>query len=113
MDLRILKNEFDAGDGSFLISIKGHMHWDVEAFDRLCSAMAQYCRETPGTDVQLERWAAQGFWYVPWFVRNWTSHPNFPRDLPVTYYENAYQQLDDLAFSYFFGYGDPKSELGL
>ncbi len=106
MDLQILNNEFDAGDGSFLISIRGDMVWDVEAFDRLSGAMAQYCREASGTSAHLERWVAQGFWYVPWFVRDWTSHPNFPRDLPATYYDGAYRQLDDLAFSYFFGHGD-------
>lgn len=104
MDLQVLRNEFEAGDGSFLITIRANMIWNVDAFDRLSKAMEQYCQETSGTSAQLERWLAQGFWYVPDFVRDWTSHPNFPRALPATYYESAYRQLDELAFWFFFGY---------
>ncbi len=46
---------------------------------------------------------AVGFWYIPSFVRDWTTHEHFPRvDLPE-YYEKAYQRLEMLAYWFFFG----------
>ncbi|WP_296739456.1 hypothetical protein [Mesorhizobium sp.] len=110
MDLHVLTNEFEAGDGSFLITIRPNMIWDIEAFDRLTDAMEQYCRVHGGSQT-LERWVAQGFWYVPGFICNWTSHPNFPRAFPTTYYETAYRRLDDLAYWYFCGHSGHAEDL--
>lgn len=102
MDLQVLRNEFEAGDGSFLITIRPNMIWDVQAFDRLSKAMEDYCRAHDGSQT-LERWVAEGFWYVPGFVRNWTTHPEFPRPLAAICYDIAYRRLDDLADWYFLG----------
>ena len=46
---------------------------------------------------------ANGFWYVPSFVREWTTHPNFPRVHSTEYYQKAYERLDDLAYWFFYG----------
>jgi hypothetical protein len=59
------------------------------AFSRLVAAM--------------ERWIAEGFWYYQGFVRDWTSHPNFPRPYGESYYEVAYKRLSDLAYWMFMG----------
>jgi hypothetical protein len=60
----------------------------------------------------LDRWMAEGFWYVPSFVRDWTTHPNFPRIHNAEYYQKAYQRLDDLAYWFFFGESPYLNESG-
>lgn len=100
--LAVLKHEFDAEEGSFLIQLRPNMEWDKEAFSRLVAAMQVCCRESEKKRT-LPRWIANGFWYIPSFVKDWVSHPNFPRAYPSDYYERAFQRLDDLAYWYFFG----------
>jgi len=99
--LEILSNEFEAGPDSFLIKLRPDLVWDRIAFTRLTDAMRACCERQSGTDV--ERWIARGFWYVPRFVREWTTHPDFSKTEPTKYYDDAYQLLDDLAFWFFFG----------
>ena len=84
--------------------------WNLDAFSRLTGAMAECCRVREGEDV-LDRWEANSFWYLSWFVKQWTTHPNFPREWSNEYYERAYRRLEDLAFWYFMGtspYADGK-----
>ena len=100
--LSVLRNEFEAGEGSFLIQLRPHLVWDRASFTRLIAAMQQCCEESSKADT-LERWMAEGFWYVPRFVRDWTTHPAFPRVHPAAYFEKAYQRLDNLAYWFFFG----------
>ena len=100
--LEILRYEFEAGSESFLIKLRPGLEWDKAAFTRLSSAM-KVCCERQSNAESVERWVARGFWYIPRFVRDWTSHPNFPKVYPGEYYEQAYQRLDDLAFWFFFG----------
>jgi hypothetical protein len=95
--LCILKNEFDAGDGSFLIKLRPNLEWDKDAFTRLICAMQMYCEQRRKSEM-VEFWLAQGFWFIPGFVRDWTSHPDFPRVHSQEYYEKAYRRLDDLAW---------------
>ena len=101
--VRVLRNEFEAGENSFLIQLRPNMIWDRDAFSRLVSAMEDCCRESADLPT-MERWMAQGFWYVPNFIRVWTTHPEFPRPHPADYYERAYRRLDDLAHWFFFGH---------
>lgn len=63
--------------------------------------------------TMLPRWIAEGFWYVPTFTRDWTSHPAWERVIArePEYYQKAYQRLDDLA-SWFFD-GHPSWGAGL
>jgi hypothetical protein len=64
--------------------------------------MESCCRGTADDDV-LDRWVANGFWYLSWFVKQWTTHSGFPRRHPKEYYDEAYRLLDDLAYWYFMG----------
>jgi len=100
--MTILRNEFDAGDGSFLIKWRPNLEWDKAVFNRLISAM-NLCAENNASDSKLERWVAKGFWFVPRFVREWATHPNFQKVHAADYYEKALTRLDDLAYWYFMG----------
>jgi hypothetical protein len=100
--LVVLKHEFEAGDQSFLLKIRVWLDWDRTAFTQLITAMHTYCLKHAGAKL-VERWLAEGFWYIPIFTRDWTSHPNFPRIHGEAYYTEAYQQLDALAFWFFVG----------
>jgi len=101
-NLTILRNEFGADDGSFLIRLRVHLTWDRDAFTRVITAMQTYCEQSDHPDT-LERWIAEGFWFIPRFVRDWTTHENFPREHAAEYYERAFERLDDLAYWYFMG----------
>jgi len=96
-----LQSEFDAEEGSLLLSIRGNLAWDTVALDRLVAAMEACCRAT-AEEKLVERWVAEGFWYVSWFVKDWTSHPNFPRRRTNEYYEAVYEYLNGLAYWFFF-----------
>ncbi len=100
--LAVLRSEFEAHDGSFLIQLRPRLTWDKAAFSRLIAVMEQCCRDYADNDL-LDRWIAQGFWYIPTFVKAWTTHPNFPREHEQAYYDAAYRRLDDLAYWYFWG----------
>lgn len=98
----VLRHEFGAEEGSFLLSLRVRLEWDRNAFDCLLAAMATCCRDQAGAE-KLERWLAEGFWYLSSFVRDWTTHPQFPRSLPEEYYDTAYRRLDELAEWFFTG----------
>jgi len=100
--LDVLRNDLEAGDGSFLIQTRVHLEWDREAFSRLTEAMLVYCEAHTG-DETLERWVASGFYYLSFAVKDWTTHPNFPRPYPPEYYEKAYERLSDLGYYCLFG----------
>jgi hypothetical protein len=100
--LDILRDEFAANEGSFLMELRGELTWNKQSFSRMTTAMEECCKACNGRE-NLERWQAQAFWFIPLFVKQWTSHPNFPRPEPEQYYEKALNRLHDLAFWYFFG----------
>jgi hypothetical protein len=97
----ILRREFDAEEGSFLIQVRCRLEWDWDAFRRLTSAMYDVADEAKG-QPSVETWIAQGFWYCDTFIRNWTSHPNFPRP-PEGAYRDALELLSNLASFLFTG----------
>ena len=98
----VLKREFEAEEGSFLIELRCDLTWNLDSFSRLTTAMEACCRGNESNEA-LERWVANGFWYLSWFVAEWTRHPSFPRSHPDEYYQKAYQRLNDLAFWFFSG----------
>ena len=49
----------------------------------------QFCCEECSESETLNRWMAEGFWYVPTFVRDWTTHPNFPQVHEPEYYQKG------------------------
>ncbi len=94
-DLELLRREFDAEDGSFLIQLRCDFHWDRDGFSRLEQAMRRICAAHETTE-QLDRWLVEGYWYLADFVPSHTSHPNFPRPEPADYYGAALERLHDL-----------------
>jgi hypothetical protein len=103
----VLRFEFDAGPKSFLFELYEKRRWDDRAFARLTEAMRQYLQVHPPAD-SLPRWIAEGFWYLDWFVQSWTKHPAFEGQFPDSYYEEAYDTLNQLAYWLFVG--EPSSD---
>src|SRR5690242_3244583 len=97
--LVILRKEFMVdeleGEDPFLIKIRVQLEWNKEDFSRLITAMQKCCEEFEEREY-LERWIAEGFWYFSTFVKEWTTHPNFPHDHEPEYYTKAYERLDSL-----------------
>ncbi|HEX8612752.1 MAG TPA: hypothetical protein VF800_15805 [Telluria sp.] len=100
--LLVLKEEFQAGDGSFLLELRCDLNWNRKAFVRLVSAMQEYIEKRPESET-LERWIAEGFWHLDHFVKEWCSHASFSRPYEQQYYEDAYERLHDLAYWLFVG----------
>ena len=98
----ILRREFSAEEGSFLLQLRVELVWDREAFSRLTKAMLDYVRTLEDRE-SLPRWAAEGFWYLSGVVRDWSTHANFPRRHPEAYYQAACERLDLLADWLFTG----------
>ena len=107
----ILKHEMVAGEGSFLVKMRVELEWDRAAFSRLTEAMRIYC-DSRVKDAAIERWAASGFYYLSWAVKDWTTHPNFPRPYQTEYYESAYQRLFELGCYFFDGYSPYETGTG-
>jgi hypothetical protein len=113
----VLAHEFSAGEGSFLLQLRVQLIWDKVAFTRLIESMLACCRVYDAHERRaagvgysadtalLPRWLAEGFWYVSWFVRGWTTHPSWAeRTAPEQeYYDAAYERLSDLAYWFFMG----------
>ena len=104
----ILKSEFDAEEGSFLIQVRVGLKWDWDAFRRLTSAMYDVADEVKG-QPSIETWIAEGFWYCDTFIRDWTSHPSLPRP-PEKAYRDALALLGDLASFLFTGLNPYKDD---
>jgi hypothetical protein len=109
--LQILRDEFDAEEGSFLIQMRSELRWDKVAFTRLTEAM-ECCCQAIGEKEMVDRWVAGGFWYLSFTVRDWTTHDQFPQEHGADYYAQAYQRLDDLAFWFFVGESPYQDDLG-
>jgi hypothetical protein len=101
--MAVLRREFTAEPGSFLLKLRIDLEWDRAALSHLERAMRALCVDYSGRD-QLDRWLAEGFFYVSTFVRDHTSQPNFPRPTPESYYEACLMRLWDLADWFFSGY---------
>ncbi|MER5465898.1 hypothetical protein ABT010_35620 [Streptomyces sp. NPDC002668] len=101
----VLRREFDAEEGSFLLRLRGDLEWDRAAFTRLERAMRAACEHSQGNEM-LDRWLVDGFYEVASWVPMWTSHPNFPRPAPAAYYEDCIERISDLASWFFRGWHD-------
>ena len=98
----VLRQQFVGVDGSFLFRLRGEFEWDRDAFSVLISAMRECCEALEGSEV-LERWLAEGFWYLSTFVQGHTMHPHFKRVYSMDYYKRSFKQLFDLADWFFTG----------
>lgn len=97
----ILRREFNAEEGSFILQARVWLKWDWDAFRRLTSAMYDVADEVKGKP-SVETWIAEGFWYCDTFISDWTSHPNFPRP-PEKAHQDAIELVHDLAYLLFTG----------
>jgi hypothetical protein len=95
----VLKREFEAEDGSFLLHVRCDLTWDEVAFRRLTSAMYDVADAVRGSP-SIESWIAEGFWYCDTWLPDWTSHPNFPRPQD---YDDRMRLIHDLAYFLFIG----------
>ena len=100
-----------ADEGSFLIRVRCRLEWDWDAFRRLTSAMYDVADAAKG-QPSIETWIAEGFWYCDTFIRDWTSHPNFPRP-PEKAYQDALELLNHLASFLFTGLNPYKDDTTL
>ena len=106
----VLEHEFEARDGSFLIQLRCGPGWNKEAYLRLFIAMRECCKAHDG-QTHIERWIAQGFWYLDFYPRfevekvKGKSH-HYDSD----YYENAVVNLNHLAHWLFTGEGRADDE---
>lgn len=98
----ILRSEFSAEPGSFLLRLRSELTWDAVAFSRLASCM-EVCAAAYGGASSLPRWLAEGFWYCSHFIQEWSSHASFPREHAPDYYTAAYERLRNLAYWFFVG----------
>ncbi|MEV7196655.1 hypothetical protein AB0N81_33380 [Streptomyces sp. NPDC093510] len=98
----VLRREFAAEEGSFLLRLRCDLTWDREAFTRLERAMRIACAHHQASE-QLHRWMADGFYEVATAVPAWTAHPDFPRPAPQSYYEDCLERIGDLADWFFRG----------
>jgi hypothetical protein len=96
----VLRHEFTAGDGSFLIRLRIDLVWDTEAFARLTRAMEDCCAATAGAD-QLERWLAEGFWYVYFFTQGHTDHVSWANSPQRREIDAGVEELGELADRFF------------
>lgn len=95
-----LHEAFAGGEGSFLLDLRERNAWSQPAFVQLVKDMRVACEVCAGEEL-LERWMADGFWYLPSFVQSWTSHPDFPRaEMPIDQ-RLATGLLEDLAHWFF------------
>jgi len=108
--LTILKYEFHAEEGSFLLQLRVNLRWDKVAFDRLTKAMFMCCKHfqeeyMQAQETMLPRWLAEGFWYLSYFVKEWTSHSSWEEKIArePDYFKKAYERLFQLAFWFFEG----------
>ncbi|MFD0555868.1 hypothetical protein ACFQ3B_02250 [Stackebrandtia endophytica] len=102
--LVVLREEFEAVEGSFMLALRGKsLVWDRAGFTRLERAMRRACEWSQERD-RFDRWMAEGFYDASRFVRDWTSHPNFPRPQPQQYHLDCLDRIDDLADWFFRGF---------
>jgi hypothetical protein len=50
----------------------------------------------------IATWTANGFWFCDTWIKEWTSHPNFPRP-PEDAYRDAIELIHDLSYFLFYG----------
>ena len=113
--LATLRREFIGEPGFFLYQLRIDMTWDRVAFAQMTDAMQACCvactspatepaADTPD-ETPLPRWLAELFWSNSFFVRSWTTPPNWPTPTPEekAYYTAAYDRLTELATWFFRG----------
>lgn len=97
-----LLNEFRGEENSFLITIRCDLEWSHTKFVKLLNTMRDYCKQKESNDP-LDKEITQGFWFVSFYIKDWTSHPGFrnANKFPDDYYIQSYELIYDLSYWYF------------
>ena len=98
--LNRLHHAFRAEDGSFLLKLRSGLEWDQAGFAALIQDMASVCELYGGSEM-IERWLADGFWYLPNFIKTWIVHPDFPKEQLPANHALVAELLEDLAHWFF------------
>ncbi len=121
--LDVLQREFTSTEGSFMSQLRTYLRWDKAAFSQLTAAMLECCKayshtpedkarkaplspdNIPVDTAPVPRWLAEGFWYLSYHVRDWTTHPAWKETTEPEqyYYDEAYERLFALASWFFEG----------
>ena len=94
-----LKQQFDAEDNTFLMTIRDELYWNWDQFFSLSSLMYQVA-DTFHHQEEIDKWIAEGFWFCDTWIREWTMHSYFPQPSPEQH-EGALNLIHDLAFYLF------------
>ncbi|WP_422925728.1 hypothetical protein [Singulisphaera sp. PoT] len=70
--MAVLRREFEADEGSFLLTLRVQLEWERASFSRLVRAM-ELCAMAYEGRGDIEQWVANGFWYMEQFVPDWSS----------------------------------------
>ncbi|AWI04658.1 hypothetical protein [Clostridium drakei] len=97
-----LLHEFRGEGNCFLISIRCDLEWSHNKFINLLNSMRDYCKQMQSSDP-LDKEITQGFWFVSWYIKDWTSHSNFRNinKFSEEYYSQSYELICDLSYWYF------------
>ncbi len=98
----LLKSELYESSGAFLLKLRCDLKWSRSAFSRLIRAMYMTAFELRDED-KIDRWLTEAFRYCEFFIKDWSSHPNFPKEYSQKYYERCYKTLHDLCSLLFKG----------
>ncbi|WP_299767707.1 hypothetical protein [uncultured Dokdonia sp.] len=97
-----LKGELIAEEGSFLLELRTGISWNHNSFINLLKEAHKEYQNTKN-DSELNREIAEGIWYISHFIKEWSSHENFPKVHSNEYYSKAYDLIHDIAYEYFMG----------
>ncbi|HBN74531.1 MAG TPA: hypothetical protein DD473_01670 [Planctomycetaceae bacterium] len=97
----LLRRQFAAEEGSFLQLARCELTWDWNAFRILTTAMYDVAEDARRRDT-IETWIAHGFWFCDTWIRDWTSHSDFPRPDKEAY-DDAIELIHNLSYFLFTG----------
>jgi len=106
-DEALLRSEFNAEEGSFLLQLRCEAHWDETRFRKLIEAMER-CAEAHAGNESIPRWLAEGFWYLDTFVPNQVKHPAFAKEHDVEFFRERCEDLACAAHRFFTGEAAPR-----
>ncbi|MDP4177122.1 MAG: hypothetical protein Q8900_02115 [Bacillota bacterium] len=97
-----LLDELKGEENSFILNIRCKIEWKHDSFIKLVRIMRYYCSNRENEE-KLDKNIAEGFWFVSWFIKDWTSHENFRKTnkFPDEYFNKAYEIIFDLCYWYF------------
>lgn len=91
--------EFRGEENSFLIAIRCDLEWSHAKFVKLLNTMNNYCKQKHSSDP-LDKEIAQGFWFVSWYIKDWTSHSGFrnANKFHDDYYTHSYELIHNFSY---------------